>query len=27
MSALLDITDNMVAGEVVPPADVVRHDE
>ncbi|OIJ86977.1 NAD-glutamate dehydrogenase [Streptomyces colonosanans] len=26
ISALLDITDNMVAGEVVPPADVVRHD-
>ncbi|MFH8691148.1 NAD-glutamate dehydrogenase [Streptomyces anulatus] len=27
ISALLDITDNMVAGEVVPPAHVVRHDE
>ncbi|MFD3875889.1 NAD-glutamate dehydrogenase [Streptomyces sp. NPDC058623] len=27
ISALLDITDNMVAGEVVPPAGVVRHDE
>ncbi|WP_338779572.1 NAD-glutamate dehydrogenase [Streptomyces sp. DG1A-41] len=27
ISALLDITDNMVVGEVVPPADVVRHDE
>ncbi|MFJ7194822.1 MULTISPECIES: NAD-glutamate dehydrogenase [unclassified Streptomyces] len=27
ISALLDITDNMVAGEVVPPTDVVRHDE
>ncbi|WP_171114171.1 MULTISPECIES: NAD-glutamate dehydrogenase [unclassified Streptomyces] len=27
ISALLDITDNMVAGEVVPPPDVVRHDE
>ncbi|MGW2177944.1 NAD-glutamate dehydrogenase [Streptomyces sp. NPDC001732] len=27
ISALLDITDNMVAGEVVPPKDVVRHDE
>ncbi|HET9420855.1 MAG TPA: NAD-glutamate dehydrogenase, partial [Nocardioides sp.] len=27
ISALLDITDNMVAGEVVPPEDVVRHDE
>ncbi|GHF60438.1 NAD-glutamate dehydrogenase [Streptomyces sp. NRRL_ISP-5395] len=27
ISALLDITDNMVAGEVVPPVDVVRHDE
>ncbi|WP_426569383.1 NAD-glutamate dehydrogenase [Streptomyces canus] len=27
ISALLDITDNIVAGEVVPPADVVRHDE
>ena len=26
ISALLDITDNMVGGEVVPPADVVRHD-
>ncbi|KUN01515.1 NAD-glutamate dehydrogenase [Streptomyces yokosukanensis] len=26
ISALLDITDNMVAGEVVPPRDVVRHD-
>ncbi|MGP3735487.1 NAD-glutamate dehydrogenase [Streptomyces sp. GDS52] len=26
ISALLDITDNMVAGQVVPPADVVRHD-
>ncbi|MFJ2175612.1 NAD-glutamate dehydrogenase [Streptomyces sp. NPDC087851] len=26
ISALLDITDNMVTGEVVPPADVVRHD-
>ncbi|MEU4151400.1 NAD-glutamate dehydrogenase [Streptomyces sp. NPDC026659] len=26
ISALLDITDNMVAGEVVPPHDVVRHD-
>ncbi|WP_405713217.1 MULTISPECIES: NAD-glutamate dehydrogenase [unclassified Streptomyces] len=27
ISALLDITDNMVAGEVVPPTDLVRHDE
>ncbi|MFG2961274.1 NAD-glutamate dehydrogenase [Streptomyces sp. NPDC048291] len=27
ISALLDITDNMVAGDVVPPLDVVRHDE
>ncbi|MEU9381218.1 NAD-glutamate dehydrogenase [Streptomyces sp. NPDC048279] len=27
ISALLDITDNMVAGEVVAPQDVVRHDE
>lgn len=27
ISALLDITDNLVAGEVVPPTDVVRHDE
>jgi glutamate dehydrogenase len=27
ISALLDITDNMVAGEIVPPLDVVRHDE
>ncbi|MFZ3570204.1 NAD-glutamate dehydrogenase [Streptomyces sp. BH097] len=26
ISALLDITDNLVGGEVVPPADVVRHD-
>ncbi|MEU8589719.1 NAD-glutamate dehydrogenase [Streptomyces sp. NPDC048664] len=26
ISALLDITDNMVAGEIMPPADVVRHD-
>ncbi|MFG3123529.1 NAD-glutamate dehydrogenase [Streptomyces sp. NPDC017615] len=26
ISALLDITDNMIAGEVVPPEDVVRHD-
>ncbi|MFE7134986.1 NAD-glutamate dehydrogenase [Streptomyces sp. NPDC057638] len=26
ISALLDITDNMVAGEVVPPRGVVRHD-
>ncbi|MGW1520035.1 NAD-glutamate dehydrogenase [Streptomyces sp. NPDC001272] len=26
ISALLDITDNLVAGEVVPPRDVVRHD-
>ncbi|MER5176780.1 NAD-glutamate dehydrogenase [Streptomyces sp. NPDC002896] len=26
ISALLDITDNLVAGEVVPPHDVVRHD-
>ena len=25
--ALLDITDNIVSGEVVPPKDVVRHDE
>ncbi|MFD7232229.1 NAD-glutamate dehydrogenase [Streptomyces sp. NPDC059881] len=27
ISALLDITDNLVGGEVVPPHDVVRHDE
>ncbi|GAA2091436.1 NAD-glutamate dehydrogenase [Kitasatospora saccharophila] len=27
ISALLDITDNLVAGEVVHPLDVVRHDE
>ncbi|MFD5556532.1 NAD-glutamate dehydrogenase [Streptomyces sp. NPDC127068] len=27
ISALLDITDNMVSGEVVPPSGVVRHDE
>jgi glutamate dehydrogenase len=26
ISGLLDITDNLVAGEVVPPRDVVRHD-
>ncbi|KEF03807.1 MULTISPECIES: NAD-glutamate dehydrogenase [Streptomyces] len=27
ISGLLDITDNLVGGEVVHPADVVRHDE
>ncbi|WP_282205829.1 NAD-glutamate dehydrogenase [Kitasatospora fiedleri] len=27
ISALLDITDNLVAGDVVHPVDVVRHDE
>ncbi|GAA3053774.1 hypothetical protein GCM10020229_76740 [Kitasatospora albolonga] len=27
ISALLDITDNLVAGEVVQPSEVVRHDE
>ncbi|KDE39181.1 NAD-specific glutamate dehydrogenase, large form [Nitrincola lacisaponensis] len=27
ISALLDITDNLVEGEVVPPSQVVRHDE
>lgn len=27
ISALLDITDNLVGGAVVPPIDVVRHDE
>ncbi|EST22266.1 NAD-glutamate dehydrogenase [Streptomycetaceae bacterium MP113-05] len=27
ISGLLDITDNLVAGEVEPPRDVVRHDE
>ena len=27
ISGLLDITDNLVAGHVVPPTDVVRHDE
>jgi len=27
LSGLLDITDNVVKGAVVPPADVVRHDE
>ncbi|WP_354640812.1 NAD-glutamate dehydrogenase [Kitasatospora camelliae] len=27
ISALLDITDNLRGGEVVPPLDVVRHDE
>ncbi|GAA2521844.1 NAD-glutamate dehydrogenase [Pilimelia columellifera] len=26
IAAMLDITDNIVAGEVVPPPDVVRHD-
>jgi glutamate dehydrogenase len=26
ISAMLDVTDNLVAGEVVPPAEVVRHD-
>ncbi len=26
VAALLDITDNLVGGEVVPPPDVVRHD-
>lgn len=26
ISGLLDITDNLVGGETVPPADVVRHD-
>src|SRR5206468_12018608 len=26
ISAMLDITDNIVAGSVVPPSDVVRHD-
>ena len=26
ISGLLDLTDNLVAGEAVPPADVVRHD-
>ncbi|MDZ7852258.1 MAG: NAD-glutamate dehydrogenase [Halomonas sp.] len=25
--ALLDVTDNRVGGEIVPPADVVRHDD
>ncbi|TVO63667.1 NAD-glutamate dehydrogenase [Denitromonas ohlonensis] len=27
LSGLLDVTDNLVLGEVVPPASVVRHDE
>jgi len=27
ISALLDVTDNLVEGEVVPPKQVVRHDE
>ncbi len=27
ISALLDVTDNLVEGQVVPPAAVVRHDE
>jgi len=26
ISALLDVTDNLVGGEIVPPVDVVRHD-
>jgi len=26
VSALLDVTDNLVSGQVVPPRDVVRHD-
>ncbi|SCL18429.1 glutamate dehydrogenase [Micromonospora nigra] len=26
ITALLDVTDNIVAGEIVPPEDVVRHD-
>src|SRR5450755_2021066 len=26
ISAMLDVTDNLVAGEVIPPARVVRHD-
>ncbi|TWP35119.1 NAD-glutamate dehydrogenase [Leekyejoonella antrihumi] len=26
ISGLLDLTDNLVAGDVVPPSDVVRHD-
>ncbi|MEV0153284.1 NAD-glutamate dehydrogenase [Micromonospora sp. NPDC050686] len=26
ISALLDVTDNIASGEIVPPADVVRHD-
>jgi glutamate dehydrogenase len=27
ISALLDVTDNLVGGDVVPPTDVVRHDD
>lgn len=27
ISSLLDVTDNLVEGQVVPPTDVVRHDE
>lgn len=27
LSGLLDLTDNLVQGKVVPPADLVRHDE
>ncbi|MGE4114237.1 MAG: NAD-glutamate dehydrogenase [Candidatus Nanopelagicales bacterium] len=27
ISALLDVTDNLVGGDVVPPKDVVRHDD
>src|SRR5690606_6906317 len=27
MRGLLDLTDNLVAGQVVPPADLVRHDD
>ncbi|AVT31549.1 NAD-glutamate dehydrogenase [Plantactinospora sp. BC1] len=26
ISALLDVTDNLVGGQIVPPSDVVRHD-
>lgn len=27
ISGMLDITDNLVAGDIVPPADVLRHDQ
>ena len=27
ISGLLDITDNLIGGDIIPPSDVVRHDE